>query len=325
MACRIRWSPRVSPSCPTRSTTTRSFSDPTVTENLETARQTFDGPERAELFLAAQEVYEAANASIPGGQHEHGDVPLQGSDRSDHVVRLLGNAADGLRRQRRRLTLVADEPLPSPGAPRRPHYRRSGGDNAGGVVRHLRCAVARAGRPGVPDLGTQSVRPPTNAHMREQLGLDDPLLVRYWNWLTGALHGDLGTSLTYKGEDVSALIEPQDRHDRAARPSMASILILLVGHFLGTFGGTSDRWRPAVNALVGLGIAIPGFIAGSALISLFAVAARLVPDVRGGIRVRGPDLAPDPPGDRSRDGLERVRRPDDQRRASPRRTTVSTS
>lgn len=41
------------------------FSDPTVTANLETARQTFDGPERASLFLAAQEVYETANASIP--------------------------------------------------------------------------------------------------------------------------------------------------------------------------------------------------------------------------------------------------------------------
>ena len=41
------------------------FSDPTVTENLEQARQTFDGPERATLFLAAQEIYESANASIP--------------------------------------------------------------------------------------------------------------------------------------------------------------------------------------------------------------------------------------------------------------------
>ncbi len=41
------------------------FSDPTVTQNLEKARQTFDGTERAELFLAAQQVYEAAHASIP--------------------------------------------------------------------------------------------------------------------------------------------------------------------------------------------------------------------------------------------------------------------
>lgn len=41
------------------------YSDPTVTKNLEQARQTFDGPERAELFLAAQDVYEQSLASIP--------------------------------------------------------------------------------------------------------------------------------------------------------------------------------------------------------------------------------------------------------------------
>ncbi|MEO5662662.1 MAG: ABC transporter substrate-binding protein [Nocardioides sp.] len=41
------------------------FSDPTVTANLVQARQSFDGAERARLFLAAQEIYEAANATIP--------------------------------------------------------------------------------------------------------------------------------------------------------------------------------------------------------------------------------------------------------------------
>lgn len=41
------------------------FNDPTVTQNLEQARQTFDGPERAKLFLDAQTVYEQANVSIP--------------------------------------------------------------------------------------------------------------------------------------------------------------------------------------------------------------------------------------------------------------------
>ncbi len=29
---------------------------------------------------------------------------------------------------------------------------------------------------------------------REELGLNDPFLVQYWNWLTGCLHGDFGTS-----------------------------------------------------------------------------------------------------------------------------------
>ena len=31
-----------------------------------------------------------------------------------------------------------------------------------------------------------------------QLGVDKPLITQYWNWLTGILHGDLGTSYTYQ-------------------------------------------------------------------------------------------------------------------------------
>ena len=105
--------------------------------------------------------------------------------------------------------------------------------------------------------------------MRSALGLDDPLLVRYWHWLTSALHGDLGTSLTYR-QDVTSLLEPRIATS-ATLVLMASVLILVVGLLLGTVGGTSDRWRPLVNAIVGFGVAIPGFIAGSALISFFSV------------------------------------------------------
>lgn len=49
------------------------------------------------------------------------------------------------------------------------------------------------------DLATQllgqSATPETVAALREQLGLNDPAPVRYWNWLTGALTGDFGISL----------------------------------------------------------------------------------------------------------------------------------
>jgi peptide/nickel transport system permease protein len=41
----------------------------------------------------------------------------------------------------------------------------------------------------------QSATPETLAALREQLGLNDPAPVRYWNWLTGALTGDFGVSL----------------------------------------------------------------------------------------------------------------------------------
>ena len=45
------------------------------------------------------------------------------------------------------------------------------------------------------------------AHERQVLGLNRPLLVRYWDWLSSAVHGNFGTSLVYK-TSVGSLISP---------------------------------------------------------------------------------------------------------------------
>lgn len=117
-------------------------------------------------------------------------------------------------------------------------------------------------------LGSRST-PEQREAMSQTLGLDDPLPVRYWNWLSDALHGDLGLSLTYR-QNVTDLLEP-----RAGTTLMlvllATIFILVTGIVLGALGGGIARLRPVVSFLSGLGIAIPGFVAASALISLFAV------------------------------------------------------
>ena len=42
----------------------------------------------------------------------------------------------------------------------------------------------------------QSATPEALANLREELGLNRPALVRYFDWLFGALQGDLGTALT---------------------------------------------------------------------------------------------------------------------------------
>lgn len=107
------------------------------------------------------------------------------------------------------------------------------------------------------------------AAMRTRLGLDDPLLERYWHWLTGALHGDLGTSLTYR-QPVSDLLTPR-LLTTLLLVGMSAVLILVAGLVLGGIGGTSPRWRPLVNAVAGLGIAVPAFVATTILISVFAV------------------------------------------------------
>src|SRR3989440_12775997 len=42
----------------------------------------------------------------------------------------------------------------------------------------------------------EEATPQAKAHLRHQLGLDQPLPVQYGNWVWKAAHGDLGRSLT---------------------------------------------------------------------------------------------------------------------------------
>ena len=51
--------------------------------------------------------------------------------------------------------------------------------------------------PGGPELALAGEErdPASLAAIRERYGLDDPLPVQYWNWITLALQGDLGESV----------------------------------------------------------------------------------------------------------------------------------
>jgi peptide/nickel transport system permease protein len=60
------------------------------------------------------------------------------------------------------------------------------------------------GDPAAIMLGT-AAREDTLAALRQELGLDQPALFRYVDWIGGLLHGDLGTSITYK-MPVSTLV-----------------------------------------------------------------------------------------------------------------------
>lgn len=54
-----------------------------------------------------------------------------------------------------------------------------------------------SGDPTTKMLGTEATEE-AKAALRAQLGLDGPVLVRYWNWLTAFVRGDFGTSYSYQ-------------------------------------------------------------------------------------------------------------------------------
>jgi peptide/nickel transport system permease protein len=118
--------------------------------------------------------------------------------------------------------------------------------------------------------GGRTLPPEALAVLRARYHLNDPLLVQYWHWLVGALHGDLGTSIALR-ESVNALIG-----ERALVTfelvAYASLLIVLLGVGSGVLAGLR---RGAIDmgviASTTVLAAIPSFVAAIALISFFAV------------------------------------------------------
>ncbi|MDO5604951.1 MAG: ABC transporter permease [Paracoccus sp. (in: a-proteobacteria)] len=125
-------------------------------------------------------------------------------------------------------------------------------------------------------LGT-GARPETVAALRAQLGLDQPLPLRYVNWLGAVLSGDLGHSFTYK-TPVSDMILTRMQ---VSLPLALMALILAVVLAL-PIGLMAAAWRgraqdTAIMGMTQIGIALPNFWFAMLLVLLFAVKLRLLP------------------------------------------------
>ncbi|WP_294926068.1 ABC transporter permease [uncultured Paracoccus sp.] len=125
-------------------------------------------------------------------------------------------------------------------------------------------------------LGT-GARPETLAALRAQMGLDDPLPLRYANWLAGILRGDFGTSLTYK----TPVAQMMGERLQVSLPLalMALALAVAVALPIGILAA-GRQGRPADTAVMGvtqLGIALPNFWFAMLLVLVFAIRLRWLP------------------------------------------------
>jgi peptide/nickel transport system permease protein len=118
--------------------------------------------------------------------------------------------------------------------------------------------------------GGTSPNPADVAQLRDQLGLDRPLLVQYGDSLWQALHGDLGDSL----QDGSPVMpEVLRRLPRTLELiGAAAVLALAAGLPLGMLaalrrGGVADRLLSLLSAV---GLALPVFVLGTLMVLLFA-------------------------------------------------------
>jgi peptide/nickel transport system permease protein len=119
--------------------------------------------------------------------------------------------------------------------------------------------------------------PETIAAVRHDLGLDQPVVVQYLDWIKGLLTGDLGTSYVRQQPAADAIGAALDQ--TVTLTLGALFVALLVGGVAGVILGVSRNrvLTKLVGASVSVAFAVPTYVSGVLLVLLFAVTFRLLP------------------------------------------------
>ena len=125
----------------------------------------------------------------------------------------------------------------------------------------------------------QSATPEAVAAIREQLNLDRPAVVRYLDWLSNILRGDLGTSLA-ANLPISEMISGRLKNTlilAALTAALAVPLSLAMGLAAAMFpGGRVDRFVTVSTLFL---LSVPEFFIAATLVLIFAVHLQWVPAI----------------------------------------------
>tara|TARA_R110002049_G_scaffold44333_6_gene130191 strand:- start:49435 stop:50379 length:945 start_codon:yes stop_codon:yes gene_type:complete len=115
------------------------------------------------------------------------------------------------------------------------------------------------------------------AALRDQLGLNEPLVARYFSWVWHAMQGDFGISHSFRVPVATLIAErlPMTVSLAVAGVVVTLVLALSLGVGAAAQHGRFGDW--GVMFLSQLGIAVPAFWLSILLVMLFAVKLRWLP------------------------------------------------
>lgn len=115
------------------------------------------------------------------------------------------------------------------------------------------------------------------AAMREELGLNVPAYTRYWNWLIGLLHGDLGESYVTGRSITKEIMLRLPLTMKLAAFSL--VLTICVGLSMGVVCAEKEGSKvdSFVKSLTNIMLSIPGFWLALVLILIFSEKLRILP------------------------------------------------
>lgn len=114
---------------------------------------------------------------------------------------------------------------------------------------------------------------------REEMGLNDPLIVQYWNWLVKLLHGDLGKSYNNGNGIWQEMTRKLPQTAKLAGSTL--FVVILISFPLGVFTAVhQNQWLDYVVRFTSFfGISMPGFWLGLVTMYVFGVVLRIFPIV----------------------------------------------
>ncbi|MCI5481338.1 MAG: ABC transporter permease [Lachnospiraceae bacterium] len=127
------------------------------------------------------------------------------------------------------------------------------------------------GNASITKLGTDAT-PEQIAALEKELGLDQPVTTRYFNWLKDALRGDFGDSYQYDNTTVTSLLASR-LPVTVLLAVMAFLLIILVSIPLGILSARFSGKLPdtLINVITQITMAIPPFFLGILLTYIFGL------------------------------------------------------
>ncbi|SFU79757.1 ABC transporter permease [Butyrivibrio sp. M55] len=130
------------------------------------------------------------------------------------------------------------------------------------------------GDPALKKLGTEA-SPELIAQTREQMGLNDPVIVRYFRWFAAFLHGDMGKSYNYSVPVAGMILNKIPITLTMA--IMSFLLTIVVSIPMGIItakheGGVLDRAVTVINQII---MAVPPFFSGILITFIFGMVFKL--------------------------------------------------
>ena len=125
----------------------------------------------------------------------------------------------------------------------------------------------------------QDATPDAVAALREQMGLNRPAVLRFADWITGAVRGDFGVSLV-SGEPVAATLWLHLRNTMLIAVATVAVAVtssIVLGVVAGLY---RDRWPDTViSTLTLIGMSVPEFVVATLLVLALSITVPVLPAV----------------------------------------------